>query len=621
MFDTVLDTWPDTLPQTAETARARQPRPAGILGRLGIVGVVLVGLFLRIWILGREPWSSPTAIPGLMAQQILHGHFYAFYWGQNYGGVEPYVAAVMFALFGQSNFTLGLTPIVLDAIAAVLVWRIGRRLFGSKVGVGAGLLFWIWPEAYIFESTLEYGFRFVTLVCGLAVMLTAIRIAQRTEPIRWPWSFSAAAVEAPSQSVVVCRLDWLALGLFAGLGWWGSPEVTYYVVPAVGFLGWRLLKGRIEFRRDLLALAVGGAVVGALPWLWANAQSGLGSLRHVQGKTGGSYLDHLSTLFTHVTPIVLGLRLTANYDDVRQFFVPGSGGFLVGTNGPIWATLIGELAYAAAVVAVLAWIVVLLRRKQALVLVAAALLFPFLYASSPFAFDWQDGRYGLFLAPILSLLVVSGAHAAFERWGKPRLAIPLTIVAALALTLVAAAQLSPFTPISANESRTGWLSWNADPNPGPLRLVSSLEAAHLDHVWAGYYVAVMLDWESHGAITASNARYGFSPSYSAVATAKASAWLFAEPGSAQSAGYALDTESDLLNPACEIAASGHCEGPLDPRSFEAFLAQQRIAYRVVYIGPMVAVQPDRPIPQTVLSALYRAVPTEKAFSISPPRGG
>ena len=176
------------------------------------------------------------------------------------------------------------------------------------------------------------------------------------------------------------------------------------------------------------------------------------------------------------------------------------------------------MVYAAVLVGVLTWIVVLIRRKQALVLVGAALVFPFLYAYSPFAYDWQDGRYGLFLAPMLSLLVVSGVQAAFRRLGKPRLAIPLTMSVALALTLIAAAQLYPFTPIPSNASRTGWLSWNADPNPGPLRLVRSLEAAHLDHVWAGYDVALLLDWESRGEITASNVRYGFSPFYSAVAT-------------------------------------------------------------------------------------------------------
>ena len=610
----------DSSDQGAESTRSRQAR-LGILAWSGIVAVVLIGLFLRIWVLGREPWSSATAIPALMAREILHGHFSAFYWGQTYGGVEPYVAAAMFALFGQSNFALGLTPVVLDAIAAVLVWRIGRRLFGSGVGVGAALLFWIWPEAYIFDSTQEYGFRFITLVCGLTVMLIAIRIAQRGEPVRLPQSYNTAILEDPHQSTVVPYIDWLALGLFAGIGWWGSPEVAYYLVPAVGFLGWRVLKRRIKLRPGFLSLAVVGAFVGALPWLWANARSHLGSLRHVSGNPHGSYVSHLSILFTHVVPIVLGLRLTANHDNVRQVFVPGSGGFLVGTSGPTWVTLIGEIAYAAVLVGVLVWIVVLIRRKQALVLVAAALVFPFLYAYSPLSYDWQDGRYGLFLAPILSLLVVSGVHAAFRRLDKPRLATPLTIVAALALTLIAATQLYPFTPVSSNAIRSGWLSWNADPNPGPLRLVRSLEAAHIDHVWAGYYVAYLLNWESRGEITASNARYGISPYYSAVATAKGPAWLFAEPGSAQSAGYALDTPSDLLNPACLIPSSGKCEDPMDPGSFEAFLAQHRIPYRVVHMGPMVAVEPSRPIPETVLKALHRSVPTENAFGISGLPGG
>ena len=613
----VLDPQSNALGQPGRGKR----RLVGIFAWLGIVEVVFVGLFLRIWILGRDPWSSSTAIPGLMAREILHGHFSAFYWGQNYGGAEPYAVAAMFLLFGQSQFTLGLTPIALDAIAAVLVWRIGGRLFGSKVGVGAALLFWIWPEVYIYDSTQEYGFRFITLVCGLAIMLIAIRIAQRGEPARLAGSFSFVTVEAPSRSAVVVYFDWLALGLFAGLGWWGSPEVVYYLVPSIVFLGWRLLKRRIEVRPGYLALAAVGAVVGALPWLWANARSHLGSLRQVSAQPHGSYLSHLSVLFTNLVPIVLGLRLTANFDNVRHVFVPGSGGFLVGTSGPVWATLIGEIAYVAIAVGILVWIAVLLRRKQALVLVGAVLMFPFLYAFSPFAYDWQDGRYGLFLAPMLSLLVVSGVQAAFRRLGKPGLAIPLTVVAALALTLIAAAQLYPFTPISSNASRTGWLSWSADPNPGPLGLVRSLEVAHLDHVWAGYYVALLLDWESRGEITASNVRYGLSPSYSAVATAKAPVWLFAEPGSARSAGNALDTSSDLLNPACLIPPSGSCDDPLDPGSFETFLAQQRIAYRVVHMGPMVAVQPARPIPETVLKALHRSVPTEKAFGLSPHPGG
>jgi hypothetical protein len=362
-----------------------------------------------------------------------------------------------------------------------------------------------------------------------------------------------------------------------------------------------------------LILAVLGAVVGAFPWLWANAKSHLGSLRHVAPQPHPGFTSHLSIFFTHLAPIVLGLRLRSNYDSARQIFVPGSGGFLVGTSGPMVATVIGEIAYAGALIGILFWIVVLIRRRQALVLVGAALLFPFLYAVSPFASDWQDGRYGLSLAPILSLLVASGAYAALTRAGKPRLAMPLAIIVGLALTLTAVTQLNPYTPVTSNASRSGWFTWNANPNPGVVSLTRSVESAHLGHVWAGYYVSWLLNWESKGAITASDVRYGPSTYYSAVQDSKMPAWLFVEPGSAVSVGHALDINSTLLDPGCLFQHRDFC---VQPRSFEAFLAQQRVAYRVVHVGPLIAVEPARPIPQKLLTALQRGVLSDKAFAIA-----
>ena len=90
-----------------------------------------------------------------MAQEILHGHFSAFYWGQNYGGLEPYVVAAVFAVFGQSTFTLEITPALLDARCAFLLWRLGRRLFSPAIGISAALVFWIWPEVYVRASTIR----------------------------------------------------------------------------------------------------------------------------------------------------------------------------------------------------------------------------------------------------------------------------------------------------------------------------------------------------------------------------------------------------------------------------------------------------------------------------------
>ena len=63
-----------------------------------------------------------------MADAILHGHFNAFYWGQQYGGVEPYAVAAVFALFGHSAATLSLTPALLSVGTALVTWRAALRL-------------------------------------------------------------------------------------------------------------------------------------------------------------------------------------------------------------------------------------------------------------------------------------------------------------------------------------------------------------------------------------------------------------------------------------------------------------------------------------------------------------
>ena len=55
--------------------------PSGGYGRpttVAVAFVIALGLFLRIWILGRMPITSDQAVVGLMAREILHGHFFAY---------------------------------------------------------------------------------------------------------------------------------------------------------------------------------------------------------------------------------------------------------------------------------------------------------------------------------------------------------------------------------------------------------------------------------------------------------------------------------------------------------------------------------------------------------------
>ena len=51
-------------------------------------------------------------------------------------------------------------------------------------------------------------------------------------------------------------------------------------------------------------------------------------------------------------------------------------------------------------------------------LVAFLVAFPFIYALSPFTWYWADGRYALYLAPMLALGVVSAAEVAARVVGR-----------------------------------------------------------------------------------------------------------------------------------------------------------------------------------------------------------
>ena len=176
--------------------------------------LIVVGVLLRVWLLGNAPMNSDEATAGLVAHQIAHGHTYAFYWGQSYGGVEPYVLALNFLVFGQSPFMLNATPALLALVGSVLVWRIGLRLFRPAAAVVAAVLSFIWSESSLWNSTREYGLHEVTMVLGLVLLLEALRIAQK------------ARDEGADRLI-----DWAILGAAGGLGFWASPEIVYFAVP------------------------------------------------------------------------------------------------------------------------------------------------------------------------------------------------------------------------------------------------------------------------------------------------------------------------------------------------------------------------------------------------------
>jgi len=575
-----LTTTTETFDPGSGALRATPPTPSPALRVLALGAVVLVaalGLLLRLWALGRWPVSSDEAIVGLMAKEILQGHFFAFYWGQSYGGGEPYVVAALFGVFGRSPFVLGLTPVLLDAVAALLVWRIGRRLFSPMVGAGAALLFWVWPETYLWESTLEYGFRWLALDCGLVVLLTALRLSDGTE--------------RPAKRVL---LGWGVLGLAAGLGWWCTPEIAYYLLPAAALLVWRLAHRRCAVRARDLATAAGAALLGALPWIWANVTSGFSSLASVsQPNPSYPFFEHLKVLGVHVLPTLLGLRLRA---------AAGS------PSAPwVFGTALGAVCYVLVLAGAVAWLVALVRRREALVLVAFVVVFPIGFAVSPFTWFWADARYAIYLAPVASLLAVSGVGAGLRRLARPEVsAVALPVAAGLGLTLWAVSQLIPYTPVDlAVSPRAGWFSWQADPTGFYRQVAHTLAADGIHDAYAGYWVAYVLDLEErdHLVVTPGRRRYvRYQPYADEVAASTDPAWIFFQP--ADHPVLASLTGSPLLDPGC--AAQG--DPCLSPGELEGWLALHRLSYRVVLAGYFEAVVPSGRVPAASVLAEFGMPP-------------
>jgi hypothetical protein len=262
---------------------------------------------------------------------------------------------------------------------------------------------------------------------------------------------------------------------------------------------------------------------------------------------------------THVVPLVLGLR------------VEGAGAW-EGPHplGPVLAVLAVAATAAAAVV-------LARRRPEARILVVALVLFPFVYAAFSTSWQWNDGRYGVYLTPLLALVWMGALWEVARRWAG-------WLASGLVLAAVASTLFAFNAGYGALSSPGQLLRWHANPNPVVTGLSHRLEASGVHAVIAQYWVANNLNFNSDGAVVGIDPDSVRNPPGSGSDLGEAErTWVFVDPAGLRVAAGALGV------------ASGLDPGGVTPAELTRWSAAHGVPHRVARVGPFVVVRLGRAV--------------------------
>ena len=434
-------------PRPAPSARrarlpARWSLPAGSLRPLHLVAIALAGVALRVYVL-QSPigaFDADEATSSLVSRQVLDGTFPAFIRPLHHGGtILAYPRAPLLALFGPSPLVMKITESIVYALACIVTWRLGRRIFSERAAqLGAGVM-WVYPAATVWESTKVMLYYTPATLWAVCAMLLCVRLYQDER-----------------------RRDMAWLGLVLGLCVWTHPIALYAAVPAAA---WLVVNRPRVLREAWRAIPTG--LIGMFPWLWANLHNGWGSLEQPTGTAKSTFWARLTGFFEALLPRLAGLRN------------PYLGGwYLVPLSGVLYAALM-----IAALVALRRW------HGERTLLLAVAMAYPFLFAVPRNSVFVDEPRYGMALLPVLALCVGYGISRLLRA--------PVMSVAAVgALALISLVSLRQVVVQTASQPGLDVLR-----PPGTGELWDELRAGRIDLAYADYWVGMRLQFEQREPFT------------------------------------------------------------------------------------------------------------------------
>lgn len=165
--------------------------------------VLAFALALRLPWLGYKEWQGDEAIPLTRAAAILTGDRAEFFLHQK-GPIEIVVPLTAWGITGQLTELWARLPFTWAAACGVLtVYLLGKRWFGARAGLAAGLIFAVVGFAIAFGRIVQY--QSFVVFWGLLAVVCAVRYCERGRrtDLLWTAAFLAIGLLAHYDAVLV----------------------------------------------------------------------------------------------------------------------------------------------------------------------------------------------------------------------------------------------------------------------------------------------------------------------------------------------------------------------------------------------------------------------------------
>jgi hypothetical protein len=252
---------------------------------------------------------------------------------------------------------------------------------------------------------------------------------------------------------------WIMVGFVSGLGWWTSPQILFFAIPAFATCGLPCTK-----LRNLIRITA-GFCVGAAPWIATNLATQLASIRS-QPPRSGSFVDHLTTQLSTGWPMAFGLRLP--FDEKWIF-----------DSAPLLFIAIATLFLAAALITY--------RTHRRAIAGALGIIpvFIVLQALAPTGSHVGTGRYYIFIVPSIAIVMIAASSA---RTGLATISRGVIVVMMLTLS---------FTGTLLSRDR------RMEPT-GVEMIAAELVDQELFHIRADYWSSYLLAWYEPDLVVTAN---------------------------------------------------------------------------------------------------------------------